>query len=87
MKLKDGFVLRNVAGNNVVVPVGDRTLDFNGIITLNGTAEFLWKLLEQETDEKALVKALLERYDVDEAQAEKSVAAFVQQLRENDFLA
>jgi len=46
MKVKEGYMLREVAGNSVVVAVGKATLDFNGLITLNSTGTFLWKLLE-----------------------------------------
>lgn len=87
MRIKDGFVLRTVAGSNVVVPVGDRALDFNGVITLNGTGMFLWRLLESETDEAALSAALVEEYKIDEALAQDCVAEFVGKLKENDFLA
>ena len=85
MKIKPGFILRQVAGENVVIPAGD-ALNLNMMITLNDTGSFLWKLLEQETDESALVTALLEEYDVDEAQARVSVDAFVAKLKEQDFL-
>lgn len=85
MKLKDGFILREVAGENVVVPSGD-ALDLNMMITLNGTGTFLWKQLEQETDEKGLVAALLSEYDVDEGAAAAHVAAFVAKLNEYGFL-
>ena len=87
MKIKDGFVLRTVAGSNVVVPTGDRALDFNGVITLNNSGMFLWKLLETETDETALADALMEEYKIDEALARESVSEFVAKLKENDFLA
>lgn len=86
MKLKDGFILREVAGEMVVIPSGD-SLDLNMMITLNDTGAFLWKLLEQETDEDAMVSALLAEYDVDEASARTHVAAFVNKLKEQDFLA
>ena len=44
MKIKDGYMVREVAGSQIVVPVGERTVDFNGIITLNETAAFLcWR--------------------------------------------
>ena len=86
MKLKNGFILREVAGENVVIPSGD-DLNLNMMITLNGTGAFLWKLLEQETDEEAMVAALLGEYDVDEAAARTHVAAFVATLKEKDFLA
>lgn len=86
MKLKDGFLLRQVAGQTVVLPVsGD--LDLNMMITLNDTGAFLWERLQSEIDEVALVAALLEKYDVDEATAKNSVAAFVKKLNDNGFLA
>ncbi|MBQ7034255.1 MAG: PqqD family protein [Clostridia bacterium] len=86
MKLKEGFILREIAGNTVVIPSGD-TMDLNMMITLNGTGAFLWKKLEAETEPQALVDALLEEYEVTQEQAKKSVAKFLEQLKENDFLA
>ena len=85
MKIKEGFLLRQVAGQTVVLPTGDE-LDLNMMITLNGTGAFLWELLQNETTEEEMVKALLAEYDVDEARARESVAAFVNKLRENEFL-
>lgn len=85
MKIKDGFLLREVAGQTVVLPCGD-TLDLNMMITLNETGKFLWQLLEQENDEEGLVAALLAEYDVDADTARRSVAAFVAKLKENDFV-
>ncbi|MBQ3504494.1 MAG: PqqD family protein [Oscillospiraceae bacterium] len=85
MKLKDGFILRTVAGQTVVLPTGDE-LDLNMMITLNDTGKFLWELLQTETDEAALTAELLKEYDVDEATAAKAVAGFVEKLREHDFL-
>jgi len=85
MKLKDGFILRQIAGQTVVLPCGDE-LDLNLMITLNETAAFLWDKLSAETDEEALVAALLAEYDVDEATARKSVEDFVKKLNEHGFL-
>ncbi|MBR4656518.1 MAG: PqqD family protein [Oscillospiraceae bacterium] len=87
MKIKSGFILRTIAGCKVVVSVGKRTMDFNGIINLNDTGAFLWERLEQGTDEDALVAAILENYtDVDEETARVSVREFVNTLREADCL-
>ena len=86
MKLKQGFILRTVAGEKVGLPSGDE-LDLNMMITLNDTGAFLWERLQSEIDEVALVAALLEEYDVDEATAKNSVAAFVKKLNDNGFLA
>lgn len=86
MKLKDGFLLRQVAGEHVVLPIGPE-LDPNMMITLNGTGAFLWERLQHETDEDTLVNALLAEYDVDEARARACVADFVQKLKDSGFLA
>ena len=42
MKIKEGFILREVAGNYIVVAVGSAVKQFNGVITLNETGAFLW---------------------------------------------
>jgi len=85
MKIKDGFILRSVAGQTVVLPTGDE-LDLNMMITLNETGTFLWERLQEETTEDALVSALLSEYDVDEETARKAVAGFAAKLNDNGFL-
>ncbi len=85
MKLKDGFILREVAGQTVVLPFGD-DLDPNMMITLNEVGKFIWQLLDSDTDEAAIVSEILKEYDVDKATAETAVSNFIQKLRDNDFL-
>lgn len=85
MKLNGDFLLRKVAGQTVVLPTSAE-LDLNMMITLNDTGAFLWEHLVEETDEAALVAALLGEYDVDQETAEKAVSAFVKKLRDNGFL-
>lgn len=82
MKLKPGYMLRNVAGYNVVVPIGEAALDFNGMINLNESGAMLWEMLENEATEEALVKALLDEYETTEETAKKDVSLFVQKMRE-----
>lgn len=86
MKLKGGFLLRQVAGQNVVLP-GEDTLELNMLITLNDTGAFLWEKLREEITEDALVKALLAEYDVQEPLARSCVSDFLKKLNENGFLA
>ena len=85
MKLKNGFLMRQVAGQTVVLPSGDE-LDLNMMITLNDTGAFLWERLTQETTEEALVAALLAEYDCDAETAQNAVAGFVRKLNDNGFL-
>ena len=77
MKIKNGLKLREVGGVNIVVAVGEMASKFKGVVRLNATGTFLWKILESGADESALISALLEKYDVDEATAKADVAAFL----------
>lgn len=85
MKLKQGFILRTVAGETIVLPSGDE-LDLNMMITLNDTGKFLWERLETGAETEELVSAMLAEYDVDEATAKAGVERFVGKLNENGFL-
>lgn len=85
MRIKNGYIVRQIAGQYVAVPTeGD--VDLSLMITLNETGAFLWERLQNDTDEAALVAALLEEYDVDEETAKQSVQAFVKKLSDNEFL-
>ena len=85
MKIKEGFVLRQVAGETVVLPTGD--MDINAMITLNETGAFLWKKLEQETTIEELTAEVLKVYETDETTARTAVEGFVEKLRGYEFLA
>ena len=81
MRLKDGFVLEEVGGTFLAVAVGERAEEFKALIKLNSTGAFLWKILaERDVSEQDLVIALLAEYDVAESVAERSVAAFLNNL-------
>ena len=80
MRQNPDFLLQEVADTVVVVPVGQASVNFGGMITLNGTGAFLWKLLETEQTVSTMTQALLDRYDVAEATARADVEAFVNKL-------
>lgn len=81
MKRNPNFLMREVAGSYVVVPVGEATRTFPGMMRLNPSGKLLWELLEQEQSEQSLIEALLERYDVSVEVASKDVAAFLENIR------
>lgn len=80
MKIKEGFVLRNMGGQAVVVSIGAASKVFNGMVKLNETGEFLWKKISEGAERDELVQALLEKYEVDEALANKDVDNFIEML-------
>lgn len=86
MKLKEGFVLKTVGDNHIVVPVGAQTVDFRSMITLNETGMFLWKQLQADVTAEELEAALLAEYDVTAEIANRDIAAFVAKLQENSLL-
>ena len=85
MKIKDGYIVREVAGQIVVLPSGD-DLDLNVMITLNGTGKFLWEILQKGAQKEDLVSAILANYDADEPTAKSAVDGFVAELEKNGFL-
>jgi hypothetical protein len=78
MKIKKGFVLRVVGGENVVVPVGAMSKVFHGMINLNETGAFMWKFFSEEHTLEEGVAALLAEYDVEEDVARTDVEKFVE---------
>lgn len=86
MKIEKEFVLREIAGDYVIIPTGKTVLEFNGLATINEVGVFLWKLLQDEISEEELVNKLLEEYDVDEETARTDVAEFIDVLVDNKVL-
>ncbi len=82
MKIKDGFILREVADSFIVVAVGDAVKNFKGVINLNETGALLWKTLQNGAEEKDLIDTLLNNYEVEKELAEKDVKAFIAKLTE-----
>ena len=83
MKIKDGFILQDVAGNTVALPIEG---ELHKMITLNETAKFLWQRLETQTDRQTLIRAIQEAYGVELATAEICVDNFVAELEKHDLL-
>ena len=86
MKINGEFILREVAGDTILVPVGSTALRFNGIITLEAVGTLIWKGLEAGKDRDVILAEILETFEVEEAEAAKDLDEFLQQLRAHDFL-
>lgn len=87
MKISNEFVLKNIAGNNVVVPVGKKSIDFNAIIHLNDVGSFIFKCLqENDLSKEELAKKVVDEYEVEYEIALKDVTNFCNKLKENKML-
>ena len=84
MMINKDFTIQKVGGSYLAVPVGETSKHFHGMIRLNETGAFLWKLMaEKDLTEADLVEALLAEYEVEREIAERDVHAVVELLREN----
>ena len=82
IKIKNGFMLREIVDQWVVVPLGERVVSFNEIMTLSESGALLWKMLEQGSNEKALVDAILKEYAIDNETALGDIREFIAGLKE-----
>lgn len=87
MRISEEFILREVAGSYIVMPYGEKAVDFNSMITLNDTGAFLWRQLENEKTKRELVAALTGEYDVTEERASGDVDRFLSKLEDARILA
>ena len=84
MKIREGFVVRKVAGVNVVISVESKADDNNHMIQLNDTGLLLWDRLVVGAEKEELVQLLLGEYDVTEDVARRDVDAFIELLQSAD---
>ncbi|MBO5734175.1 MAG: PqqD family protein [Clostridia bacterium] len=87
MKLKDGFMLKKILDDYIVVPTGDNIVDFAVAVSLNETGAFLWQQLESEKNIYELADALAAEYDVTPDEVIGDVVEFADMLKTHNFLA
>lgn len=86
MKIQKEFVLREIAGDYVIIPTGKTVLTFNGLITVNEVGAELWKMLQSDVTFEDLTKGILEIYDVDEETAKEDIREFLDTLEKGGVL-
>lgn len=87
MKIKDGFVLRNVVDEFIVMPTGDNIAKFEGAVVLNEISAFIFKQLENPVSRDDLLSAVLNAYDVDEGTAAADLDALLDKFADMGLLA
>lgn len=86
MKTREGFVLREIGGNHVVVAVGEAVKVFNGMIQLNETGAFLWEKLSKGIEIDVLIDDMTKEFNVEKDVAEKDVKEFIESLKEANLI-
>lgn len=85
-KVKDGFIIRELGGNKMAVPVGKQTSEIHGMIALSESGALLWEVLENGADLQTLAAVLTDNYEIDEATALADARKFVDGLKEQGAL-
>ena len=80
MKVNSDFVMRNIAGENILVPTGEAAEKFNGMITMNEVSAFMWQNIDEVESKEDLVKMVLNEFEVDEETATRDVENFINEL-------
>ena len=80
MKLTENFILRNIAGEDMLIPHGETSAALSGIVTLNGTAAVIWKALTENCTKAHAIEAVLQTYEIDGDTARNDVDAFWDRL-------
>ena len=80
MKIDKNFVLREIAGEYIIIPTGRTALEFNGLITVNEVGMELWKMLQEDVTFDDLLNGILEEYDIDENAAREDIQEFLDRL-------
>lgn len=80
MRVDKEFVLREIAGDYIIIPTGKTVLEFNGLITVNEVGVSLWNMLQNEITLEELVQGILDEYDVEEEIAREDIQEFLDTL-------
>lgn len=86
MVIRKQLVKRNIAGDVILVPIGDASIQIKGLLTLNETGERIWDLLPQCDNEEAIVRQMLEEYEIDEATLRADVTDFLSELKKLEII-
>ncbi len=86
MKANKDFVMREIAGEHILVPTGKASEKLYGLVTLEGSGLFLWNLLQEECTEAQLLQAMLDEYEVEPDVAAADLEKFLTTLRESGLI-
>ncbi len=84
--MKKRFLLREIDGEYLLVPLGDGNEQFTSLITLNETGAFIWKRLEQNKTTDDIAKDMIKDYHVTFEKARADILRFTDYLKEKSIL-
>ncbi|MCH5170875.1 MAG: PqqD family protein [Oscillospiraceae bacterium] len=86
MKIKDGYILKNVAGENIVIATGEARLSFNGIITFNEVGAEVFTRLDGTRSIKQIVDEIALLYNAPKDVIEKDINKLIEKMRNHGLI-
>ena len=86
MKLKHEFIVRQIAGEYVLIPMGKSALAFSGMVTTNEVGAFICRQLAKPVSQEALLDAICAEFEVSRQTAQEDMEQFLRNLRKADLL-
>ena len=80
MRIKGEFLVRKIADENVLVPVGKTVSNFNGLIMLNDMGVYIWENIDKVDNKDEMLKRILNEYEVEEDVAKSDMDEFLDRL-------
>lgn len=86
MKAVEGMVVREIAGETLLIPTGELTRQYNGLITVNEVSALIWKMLQEECTYEKLLQAVLDEFEVEEETARQDLTELLEKLKNMNLL-
>lgn len=80
MKIKKDVVVRCVAGEYMLIPIGDAITDYKGLFVITESGMLLWDLIKNGAEKDELVSALMKEYGIDSKTAAEDINEFIKKL-------
>lgn len=82
MRISGEYIVREIAGEHILIPVGAAAMKINGLITMDEVGLFIWNCMEKGKDKDSILHDILDEYDVDEERAKNDLDSFIKNLQE-----
>lgn len=86
MRIKEGYVLRNIVDENVIIPIGSALEVNRSLFTLNETGAFIWRKIEEGSEVKEIISKVADEYDVTLEEAERDTIEYISYLNEKGLI-
>ena len=86
MKIKDGFILKDVAGSKIVIATGAQRINFNGVITFNDVGAEVFNMLDGTNSVEDIISKISADYNVDSNLVKNDVEKLIEKMRKHNLI-